>query len=95
MAALRPERVAWVDRPLARGRGRLFGRCVPVAILRTDVQFLLSARPCQWHFDRHSSAVYIFARKTIANSLYSMELDRPGLLCRDILSCAVFYNYML
>jgi Asp-tRNA(Asn)/Glu-tRNA(Gln) amidotransferase A subunit family amidase len=23
-----------------------------------------------------------------------MESDRPGLLCRDIMSCAVFYNYM-
>jgi len=26
--------------------------------------------------------------------IYSMESDRPGLLCRDIMSCAVFYNYM-
>lgn len=23
-----------------------------------------------------------------------MESDRPGLLCRDIMSCAVFYNHM-
>jgi len=28
------------------------------------------------------------------NGLYSLESDRPGLLCRDILSCAVFYNSM-
>jgi len=28
------------------------------------------------------------------NGLYSLESDRPGLLCRDIMSCAVFYNYM-
>jgi len=28
------------------------------------------------------------------NGLYSLESDRPGLLCRDVLSCAVFYNYM-
>jgi len=27
------------------------------------------------------------------NGLYSMESDRPGLLCRDVMSCAVFYNY--
>lgn len=26
--------------------------------------------------------------------IYSMESDRPGLLCRDIMSCAAFYNYM-
>lgn len=26
--------------------------------------------------------------------IYSMESDRPGLLCRDIMSCAVMYNYM-
>ena len=23
-----------------------------------------------------------------------MESDRPGLFCRDVMSCAVFYNYM-
>merc|ERR1719487_2905110 len=26
--------------------------------------------------------------------IYSMESDRPGLLCRDVMSCAVMYNYM-
>ena len=29
------------------------------------------------------------------NGLYSMESDRPGLLCRDVMSCAVFYNYSI
>lgn len=28
------------------------------------------------------------------NGLISYDTDRPGLHCRDILSCAVFYNYM-
>lgn len=28
------------------------------------------------------------------NGLISLDTDRPGLHCRDILSCAVFYNYM-
>jgi Asp-tRNA(Asn)/Glu-tRNA(Gln) amidotransferase A subunit family amidase len=37
-------------------------------------------------------ALGTFSREN--NGLYSMESDRPGLLCRDILSCAVFYNYM-
>jgi Asp-tRNA(Asn)/Glu-tRNA(Gln) amidotransferase A subunit family amidase len=37
-------------------------------------------------------AIGTFSREN--NGLYSMESDRPGLLCRDILSCAVFYNYM-
>lgn len=37
-------------------------------------------------------ALGTFSRE--ANGLYSMESDRPGLLCRDIMSCAVFYNYM-
>jgi hypothetical protein len=37
-------------------------------------------------------ALGTFSREN--NGLYSLESDRPGLLCRDILSCAVFYNYM-
>lgn len=37
-------------------------------------------------------AIGTFSRE--ANGLYSMESDRPGLLCRDVMSCAVFYNYM-
>jgi Asp-tRNA(Asn)/Glu-tRNA(Gln) amidotransferase A subunit family amidase len=37
-------------------------------------------------------ALGTFSREN--NGLYSMESDRPGLLCRDIMSCAVFYNYM-
>ena len=37
-------------------------------------------------------AIGTFSREN--NGLYSMESDRPGLLCRDVMSCAVFYNYM-
>ena len=37
-------------------------------------------------------ALGTFSREN--NGLYSMESDRPGLLCRDVMSCAVFYNYM-
>lgn len=37
-------------------------------------------------------ALGTFSREN--NGLYSMETDRPGLLCRDIMSCAVFYNRM-
>ena len=37
-------------------------------------------------------ALGTFSREN--NGLYSMESDRPGLLCRDIMSCTVFYNYM-
>jgi Asp-tRNA(Asn)/Glu-tRNA(Gln) amidotransferase A subunit family amidase len=37
-------------------------------------------------------ALGTFSREN--NGLYSLESDRPGLLCRDVLSCAVFYNYM-
>lgn len=37
-------------------------------------------------------ALGTFSREN--NGLYSMESDRPGLLCRDVMSCAAFYNYM-
>lgn len=37
-------------------------------------------------------AIGTFSREN--NGLYSLESDRPGLLCRDVMSCAVFYNYM-
>jgi len=37
-------------------------------------------------------AIGTFSREN--NGLISLDTDRPGLHCRDILSCAVFYNYM-
>jgi len=37
-------------------------------------------------------ALGTFSREN--NGLYSLESDRPGVLCRDIMSCAVFYNFM-
>lgn len=37
-------------------------------------------------------ALGTFSRE--ANGLYSMDSDRPGLFCRDLMSCAVFFNYM-
>lgn len=37
-------------------------------------------------------ALGTFSREN--NGLYSFESDRPGLLCRDLMSCAVFYNRM-
>jgi len=36
-------------------------------------------------------ALGTFSRE--ANGLYSMDSDRPGLFCRDVMSCAVFFNY--
>ena len=36
-------------------------------------------------------ALGTFSRE--GNGLYSMESDRPGLLCRDVMSCPVLYNY--
>lgn len=37
-------------------------------------------------------ALGTFSRE--GTGLYSLETDRPGLLCRDVMSCAVMYNYM-
>lgn len=64
---------------------------VPVAICEQ------TGSSCQSPAIANGISTFIPAHGTLSrenNGLFSLESDRPGLLCRDIMSCAVFYNYM-